>query len=183
MAYRNGTYIAFHANGTAEPTESDMKYYNLLRAWRVRNDDDFRFINSHDKTGAVRDSSKRETLQMALRERLNNSKNMILIIGRTTSEDTDWVPFEIAHAIDRCRIPIFAAYTQYTRVLDSSGLRGLWPRALRERIDNGVAHVLHIPFSKAPLAHAISTFSYDRYPNGGGFGVYDLAAYQLWDRG
>ena len=32
MAYRNGTYIAFHANNATEPTESDFKYYNLLKA-------------------------------------------------------------------------------------------------------------------------------------------------------
>ena len=49
MAYRNGTYIAFHANNTTEPTESDIKYYNLLKAWDVRNNDDFHFINSHEK--------------------------------------------------------------------------------------------------------------------------------------
>ncbi len=89
MAYRNGTYVAFHADGTSEPTESDMKYYNLLRAWHVRDDNDFQFVNSHDKTAAVRDSSSRDTLRRRLVERLNNSKNMILIIGKTTWQDTD----------------------------------------------------------------------------------------------
>ena len=84
MAYRNGTYIAFHANNTTEPTESDIKYYNLLKAWKVRADDDFRFIDSHVKTSAVRDTSKKETLRRSLKTRLNNSKNIILIIGKTT---------------------------------------------------------------------------------------------------
>jgi hypothetical protein len=32
MTYRNGTYVAFHANKTKQPTESDIKYYNLLKA-------------------------------------------------------------------------------------------------------------------------------------------------------
>ena len=31
MAYRNGTYVAFHAGGITDPTESDIKYYNLLK--------------------------------------------------------------------------------------------------------------------------------------------------------
>jgi hypothetical protein len=76
-----------------------MKYYNLLRAWHVRDDNDFRFVNSHDKAAAVRDGSRRETLRRTLVERLGDSKNVILILGATTRFDTDWVPFEISHAI------------------------------------------------------------------------------------
>jgi len=57
MTYRNGTYIAFHANSTTDPTASDIRYYNLIKAWSERSDDDFSFINSHEKTAAVRDSS------------------------------------------------------------------------------------------------------------------------------
>ena len=41
MAYRNGTYIAFHANGTNVPIDSDIKYYNLMKAWTAKKDDDF----------------------------------------------------------------------------------------------------------------------------------------------
>ncbi len=64
MAYRNGTYVAFHANGTNIPGgKSDIDYYNLMRAWSEHPDDDFTMNNSHDKVGAVRDSSKRETLR------------------------------------------------------------------------------------------------------------------------
>ena len=33
MAYRNGTYVAFHAGGVTDPTKSDIKYYNLLKSW------------------------------------------------------------------------------------------------------------------------------------------------------
>src|SRR4051812_34591363 len=100
MAYRNGTYVAFHAAGTSDPTASDIKYYNLLKAWHVREECDFSFVNSHEKTDAVRDSSRRETLRQRLAERLRNSKNMILILGQTTRFDLDWVPFEIEYAID-----------------------------------------------------------------------------------
>jgi len=93
MAYRNGTYIAFHANGMTDPTASDIKYYNLLKAWTQLGDDNFSFINSHDKTASVRDSSLRETLKTRLVTRLKNSKHILLIVGKTTIEDTDWVPF------------------------------------------------------------------------------------------
>lgn len=101
MAYRNGTYVDFHANGTNIPGKSDMTYYNLMRAWSARPDDDFTLVNSHEKAAAVRDTSAAATLRRSLHERLANSKNMVLIIGETTRTDTDWVPFEIEQAVDR----------------------------------------------------------------------------------
>ena len=109
MAYRNGTYVAFYAAGTSDPTASDMKYYNLLRAWHADDDNEFYFVNSHDKGAAVRDSSSKQRLRDVLAERLRNSKNMVLILGQSTQFDTDWVPFEIAYAVDSCNLPIIAA--------------------------------------------------------------------------
>jgi hypothetical protein len=180
MAYRNGTYVAFHANGTKEPTESDIKYYNLLRAWHVREESCFEFINSHEKTAAVRDSSKRATLEKALRARLFNSKNMILIIGQTTREDTDWVPFEISYAVDECGIPIIAAYPHYKKINAPHLLSHLWPNALTTRINDRTAHVIHVPFAEKPLAAAVGQFDHDHFPNGVGLGVYSDSAYQSW---
>lgn len=31
MPYINGIYVAFNGCGTADPTESDIKYFNLLK--------------------------------------------------------------------------------------------------------------------------------------------------------
>ncbi len=179
MAYRNGTYIAFHANNTTEPTESDFKYYNLLKAWKVRFDDDFDFINSHEKTSAVRDTSKRETLRRSLKTRLKNSKHMILIIGKTTREDTDWVPFEIRYAVDECGIPLIAAYPGYLPILNPSTLSDLWPKALQVRINNETARVLHIPFKKEPLKAAVSQFNHNNLPNSA-LSYYDKQTYMDW---
>jgi hypothetical protein len=180
MAYRNGTYIAFHANGSIEPTESDIKYYNLLKAWHANEQVEFSLVDSHEKTGAIRDSSKRATVEHSLKERLRNSRNMILIVGKTTCEDTDWVPLEIRYAVDDCQIPIIAAYPGYKLINKPDLLSQLWPGALRTRISNGLAHVIHVPFSREPIRHAISQFDHNRYPNGGGLGIYDESAYKSW---
>lgn len=166
MAYRNGTYVAFHANGTDIPTDSDIKYYNLMKAWTEKTDDDFSMINSHDKASSVRDSSKKATLRASLQERLRNSKNMVLIIGETTRYDTDWVPFEIEQAVDAYEIPIIAAYTGYESILAPGQLSGLWPSALATRIKNKTAHVIHVPFKKEPLKAAIEQFSHNSLPSG-----------------
>lgn len=178
MAYRNGTYVAFHANNTPDPTESDMKYYNTLRMWKVRDESEFKFINSHEKRN-VRDSSTKETLRRALMERMNNSKHLLLIIGKTTRLDTDWIPFEISHAVDNCEIPIIAAYPDYNRIMDPSALSGLWPTALAERINNGSVKVIHVPFKKEPISDAISQFDFDNPPSGG-LVYYSKDAYLSW---
>lgn len=166
MAYRSGTYAAFHAAGTSDPTASDIKYYNLLRAWRERDDYEFRFINSHEKA-EVRDSSSRETLRRRLAERLRNSRNMVLILGETTRFDTDWVPYEISYAIDGCAIPIIAAYPGYRAILNPASHRTKWPRALADRIDDGTAYVIHVPFKREPLNAAIAQFDHDNLPTDG----------------
>ena len=78
MAYRNGVYVAFNGCGTTDPTESDIKYFNLMKAWAENEDIDFSFSNSHDKTYAVMDSSLKATLKARLLERMRNSKSMLL---------------------------------------------------------------------------------------------------------
>ncbi len=90
----------------------------------------------------------------SLLERLRNSRNILLIIGNTTRLDTDWVPFEIAQAIDTYEIPIIAAYPAYINITNPTAARPLWPAALAQRIDSGKAHVIHIPFRQAPIKHA-----------------------------
>jgi len=145
----------------------------------VRSEVDFEFVNSHEKTSSVRDSSKRETLEKSLTFRLRNSKNMILIIGKTTREDTDWVPFEVRYAVDECKIPIIAAYPDFQYILKPSELSYLWPKALEKRINNSTAYVIHIPFKSQPLADAVSQFDFNNYPKGG-LSFYTRDAYIEW---
>lgn len=179
MAYRNGTYVAFHAEGSTDPTESDIKYYNLMKAWTAKTDDDFSFINSHEKTNAVRDTSLRETLRKRLLERLSKSRNFVLIIGKTTKNDTDWVPFEISKAIDDYKLPIIAAYTDYEYIQNVESHRSEWPKAFADRIDNGSAKVIHIPFGKEPLKAAIDQFDVNNLPSTGK-NYYSKEAYKGW---
>lgn len=179
MAYRNGTYVAFHANGTNQPGKSDIDYYNLMKAWSAKTDDDFTMINSHDKVAAVRDTSKKATLLASLHERLKNSKNFVLIIGETTKDDTDWVPFEIEQAVDTYRLPIIAAYTDYSPVLEPEKFWPLWPKALADRIQNKTARIIHIPFKKSPLLAAIGKYSHNNMPSSS-LVHYSREAYTCW---
>lgn len=106
---------------------------------------------------------------------------MVLIIGKTTSTDTDWVPFEIEQAVDRYKIPIIACYTMIDGpILNPEIGQVYWPSALRSRISNGTANVIHIPFKKAPIMAAIAQFGHKTVPNGQGLGWYTSETYRSW---
>ena len=178
MAYRNGTYIAFHAEGSTDPTASDIKYYRMMLAWRAKDGSAFPFFNSHEKVSAVRDTSQAETIKRSLRLRMDNSKNMVLIIGARTRFDTDFVPYEIGYAVDRCGIPIIATYPGQGVIRSPNNLRNLWPSALQSRIDNGKAKVIHIPFNRKAIEDAVEQFDRNKAPAGGGLGYYNDDAYR-----
>lgn len=181
MAYRNGTYVAFHAGGTTDPTKSDIKYYNTLRMWNANKNIDFKLIDSHEKTASVRDSSKKETLRRNLVTRLKNSKQFFLILTQSTKSDTDWVPFEISYAVDECELPLILAYPDFNSIIEPANLTNYWPNVLKTRIENDSARAIHIPFKKEPVLDAISQFDITNteYPTNG-YGYYTREAHQQW---
>ena len=97
---RTGTYVAFDGQGSTDPTESDIHYFNLLKAWNKSGSIDFRFTNSHEKTYQVRDSSSKATFFNRLETRLSASKNFLLIISDKTNYDRGILNWEIEKAVD-----------------------------------------------------------------------------------
>ncbi len=160
MAYRNGTYVAFDGNATTDPTKGDLKYYGLLRSWNSSNKHLLQFSDSHKKTYQVQDSSSKSTLQARLLERMRNSKNMLVILSEDTNYDRGMLNFEIEKAIDYYKIPLIISYTGYNSILRvDDKLESRWPKALKERIRNGNAKCIHIPFKEKAIMDAISRFS------------------------
>lgn len=70
MSYRNKTYVAF--------ASEDIHNYRLMTAWQANENIDFDFVNAHNIYEA-RDSSTEETIKRRLRERLNNTKQVVLL--------------------------------------------------------------------------------------------------------
>ena len=70
MSSRNKTYIAF--------ASEDLSSYWVMKAWRQREHTDFDFFNAHDLFEA-RDSRSPETIKRQLRERLNNTRQVVLL--------------------------------------------------------------------------------------------------------
>lgn len=159
MANRTGTYFAFDGLGETNPARSDFKYYATVQSWDAAKGIDFRFVNSHDKAGAVRDTSKKATLVSSILQRLNASKNMIVLISSDTRKSGSMLSFEIEKAVDSYKIPLIIAYAGYDWITEPNVLSALWPTALATRLNNGTAKAIHVPFRKDAILDAIGQFS------------------------
>lgn len=164
MAYRSGTYIAFDGLGQTNPTFSDFKYYATMQAWASHKNIDFKYVDSHDKTCAVRDTSLRTTLESRIRERLANSKNVVVILSSDTRKSGSMLTYEIEHAVDRCNLPLIVTYVDYRIIANPGQLSSYWPNALSTRISNQTAKAIHIPFIKNALLDAINQFNHTNLP-------------------
>lgn len=167
MANRTGTYIAFDGLGKTNPTESDFKYYSTIQAWSAGKSIDFKFVNSHDKTAAVRDTSLRSTLESRIRERLAASKNCIVILSDDTRKSGSMLSYEIEKSVDLYKIPLICVYPGYEKINAPDKHSSRWPDALTTRINNRTADAIHVPFKKDILLTAINQFSVNDSSPGG----------------
>ena len=164
MAYRSGTYIAFDGLGQTNPTLSDFRYYATMQAWASHKNIDFKYVDSHDKTCAVRDTSLRTTLESRIRERLANSKNVVVILSSDTRKSGSMLTYEIEQAVDRYELPLIVTYVDYKILANPGQLSSYWPNVLSTRISNQTAKAIHIPFIKDALLDAINQFNHTNLP-------------------
>lgn len=180
---RTGTYIAFDGLGQKDPTKSDFRYYSTLQAWSANKNISFSFVNSHEKTYSVLDSSSKATLYARIRQRLSASKNMVVILSKDTRKSGSVLSYEIEQAIDVYKIPLIIAYTDYDAIWgvgSGSQLEAYWPTSLKERIDKIGTQAIHIPFKKEPLLDAIPRFTVNGESLTNGRNYYSREAYVQW---
>lgn len=161
MGNRTGVYSAFNGCGTANPTESDIRYFNTLKMWDKSDNFDFTFTDSHSKTSSVKDSSDKEkTLLPRLQLRLSLSKVFFLIITENTVNGSDVLDFEILKAIDFYNLPVILAFTDedILKNVTSSHLAKL-PKILIDRMNEGKVKALFIPFKLKAIKSAINYFN------------------------
>jgi hypothetical protein len=170
MAYKNGNYSAFYV---AEPfSESnlgahatkDFVSYNQLRMWKGA-DSSFPFNDSHDKNYNVRDGSDWEkTLKPRLRERLNNSKNIILFLSSLT-KDSRALHEEIDFGINTNGLPVIVVYPEYSEKSDiincdsktfKKQITDLWDKLPIFRDSMSKVPTIHIPMKKDLIEKALN---------------------------
>ena len=168
MAYRNGNYTAFYVAEPFNPSSlganatKDFQYYNVLRMWKGA-DATFPFVDSHDKTYSVRDGSDWEyTLKPRLRERLRNSKNIILILSSITTNSRA-LREEIDYGINDQGLPVIVVYPEYSTkeslLIGGSlkqAVKNLWENLPVLRDSMSKVPTLHVPMNKDLIKQALN---------------------------
>jgi hypothetical protein len=156
MAYKNKTYVAFDA-------DTDMIYYNLMKAWKQNDNTDFNFYNAHDiKSNPNKEGE--EGIKRDLQERFRNSKMFILLVGDNTKHLYKYVRWEIEQAILR-EIPIIVVNLNKKRSLD----RDLCPAIARDTL------AIHISFELKILQYALDNWesAYNKHKTDGKTGAFE----------
>jgi hypothetical protein len=105
---------------------------------------------------------------------------MLIILSDDTNWDRGMLNFEIEEAVDYYKLPLIIVYPEYDKIRNASLLSDKWTKALKERINNGSAKCIHIPFKKEPILDAISQFSInDKLPSTS-LNIYSEEAYKSW---
>lgn len=160
MAYRNGNYAAFYvaepfnASALGAHATKDFCYYNMLIAWKGK-DASFPFNDSHDKTYNVRDNSDWETtLKPRLRERIRNSRNIVLFLSSNTVSSRA-LREEIDYGINDQRLPVIVIYPEYDskESLLANGslkqsIKNLWDKLPIFRDSMSQVPTLHVPIKR-----------------------------------
>jgi len=172
MEIRISNYTAFYV---AEPFNSsalgayatkDFCYYNLLRSWKGQ-DPSFPFNDAHSTTYSVRDESDWETtLKPRLRERIRNSKNIVLFLSSSTSNSRA-LREEIDYGINDQKLPVIVIYPEYetkSSLLSggqlSNEVRALWDKLPILRDSMKKVPTIHIPMEKALIWTVLASKDY-----------------------
>lgn len=160
MAYRNGTYVAFDGEGEQNPTKGDLRYLGVLRAWQENDNIDFNYVDSHKKTYQVRDTSSEATLKARLRERMANSKNMLVVVSPDTNYDRGLLNWEVETAINDYNLPVIVAYTGYGKIrsVDKDMLDRM-PKSIYNEYTKFSGKLCHVAFAKDEVKKAIAKYS------------------------
>ena len=156
-----GNYCAFYVSEPFNPTvlgaypTRDFNYFQMLKAWKGQ-DLGFPFIDSHSKTYSVRDGSSWElTLKPRLRERLRNSKNIILFLSSYT-QNSRALREEIDYGINVLGLPVIVIYPEFSETSQiinfnktfTSNVTNLWSKLpiFRDLMDK--VPTVHLPMKK-----------------------------------
>lgn len=166
MANRTANYTAFYVKTPFDTSNlgayatPDFVYYNQLRAWKGA-DSSFPFIDAHEKTYNVRDSSSWETLKGRLHERLDVSKNIVLFLSDNT-KNSQALREEIDSGINCKGLPVIVIYPDFKEKTDIGGSNGikkqvkdLWEKLPVFKDNMYKVATLHVPYKKELIQSAL----------------------------
>ena len=139
MSYRNKTYVMFDA-------DNDISWYRLMTAWKENKKIDFNFHDAHELNN-LRKTASEDQIKRKLRERLNNTKQAIVLVGDSTKNLYKFVRWEIEVAMSM-DIPIIAV--NLDKANDATDKT---PPILKND-----AYFVSVPFELEKIKHALDQF-------------------------
>lgn len=161
MSYRNKTYVAF--------ASEDIKSYWLMEAWRDNDHIDFNFVDAHNLATAL-DTSQPDTIRRRLRERLNNTKQVVLLGSATckskAGKTSSFIHYEV-ETIVALNLPVVVANLDGDRKID----RNFIPQAL---LDEDY-YTLSVSLQPTIIMHALDNYAIE-YATSTKTGQYEYSA-------
>ncbi len=147
MAYRDATYVIFDG-------DKDKWAYAYMLGWKTNDRVDFDFRDAHDLTAMTSRAQDEAYVKSQLRERMNNTKQVVVIVAESTKDLRKFVPWEIDLAIGT-NLPIVVVNLNGNRRMDAERC----PAVLRTHC------AVHIEFKMKIIMYAL-----DNWPSSyGGF--------------
>lgn len=142
MAYRNKTFVSF--------ASEDISYYRLMTAWKANRGIDFDFYDAHDLNNAL-DTSLPDTIRRRLRERLANTKQVVMLVSDVLKPKSElpksFIYYEVRVIADLA-LPVTFANLNGSRESQSSKL----PYALKAQ------YSMSVPFGPKIIQYALDNF-------------------------
>lgn len=139
MSYRNKTYVIFDG-------DNDMWAYAFMLGWKKNENLEFNFYDAHDLRPLTSCASD-DTIKRRLRERMNNARQVIIIVGENTQNLYKFVRWEIQLAIEK-DLPIIVVNLNNKRTYDNDRC----PAILKDHC------AIHVAFKMKIIKHALDGF-------------------------
>ncbi len=162
MSTRTKTYIAFDG-------DSDLMSYRTVQSWSENQALSFTLNDAHD-INTARDDSLSQSIINQLRERLDNTKILVVLVGDKTKYNRKGIlKYELQYAL-RKRIPIQLSFIGFEQ--GHSKTPELWSKYLHPKIptvltDASEIYGLVSPFTRASVEYAVKTYSHLQLPSKG----------------
>ena len=162
MTRRTKTYIAFDG-------DSDLMSYRTVQSWSANQAISFNLNDAHNVNEA-RDDSLPQSIINQLRERLDASKIVVLLVGDRTKHNRKGIlKYELQYAL-RNKLPILLAFIGFEAAHSNTSelwSKYLYPKVPSVLLDASEKYVLVSPFTRTAFEHAVRVYSHQSLPEQG----------------
>jgi hypothetical protein len=144
VGHRDRTYTIFDG-------DNDMWAYAFMKGWKVNDRVDFDFVDAHDLWPMTVRADDEGYIKARLKERLEQSKQVLVLVGENTKRLHKFVRWEIDAALD-LGLPVIVVNVNGQRRMDHDRCP---PILMGE-------DAVHVSFNRAIIRYALDNFPTER---------------------